>query len=508
MQLNKKAQLTLFIILGIVILVIFSFIFFLVQRGAFEEFELKKIFPIAFREDPLEIYIKECLEKVTDDSLGYIMINGGQSRLKAFRDEPTEEFPRGQANPLYYQFGSLHVPLYYMYKNETGPVDLSPTIDQLAEQLEDRITLSMPYCLNGYKAFTEQGMQVTLEGKGKTKVIFIGDNKLKAIYYPQVFATANEKSFRPDEQRYTVQSNLRFFYNIIKLIITEYNSMKTNPNGFPDVHFSSLANQYGFTFAKSQLSGSKIILTLAKESIIPGYKEKGKIASFNAAFKYDWEHSVMNPYVDLMENMSLLAEQDWNLGPEDNVFGFYNFSKFSWDVSSYFPEKYDYFAIYSDTFRITPEGTIISSPIFPKFGANEFIVKAFRLEDLNDYQLGKFRINIVDEYHTIPNVMVFNQTDAFKGYDYYRRIWAVPARNKLAFFALRLPPELENMPCGGNLHLDLITGELTGYVTADPGNYNVGITVFQYLNEDNITYVQFNTTFRVFGDYEIEGCNT
>ena len=76
---NKKSQVTLFIILGIVILSIFSLIFYLVNYTSKEKFGEKseEAGKTSAELKPIEEYIKSCLKETAEQGLLLLGKQGG-----------------------------------------------------------------------------------------------------------------------------------------------------------------------------------------------------------------------------------------------------------------------------------------------------------------------------------------------------------------------------------------------------------------------------------------------
>jgi hypothetical protein len=76
---NKKAQLTVFIILGVVIVIIVGFVLFSSRytQQKKSETEIRKSRQATFDLTPIQTHIKGCIKKVTEDGLTYITKQGG-----------------------------------------------------------------------------------------------------------------------------------------------------------------------------------------------------------------------------------------------------------------------------------------------------------------------------------------------------------------------------------------------------------------------------------------------
>ena len=71
----KRGQITFFIVLGIVILVVIAFLFFI--KGIYKIPEREKVILVPTQKDPVEKYFESCIIKTANEALDRIYLYGG-----------------------------------------------------------------------------------------------------------------------------------------------------------------------------------------------------------------------------------------------------------------------------------------------------------------------------------------------------------------------------------------------------------------------------------------------
>ncbi len=175
----KKGQITIFIILGI--LLVAGAGFFLFNKNS-EVDSGKKIIT-----NPVETHIQQCIEITAKSALITVGLNGG---IK----DPSE----------YILFFGGKTPYYYGTENSS-----MPTLDDLQNFLSEYMTSNLKNCVN-ISLFPDQ--QIT-EGEINTKTI-ISDKTVKFnINYPIKFT--NDKSTKEiSEFSTTIDSRLKILHNV------------------------------------------------------------------------------------------------------------------------------------------------------------------------------------------------------------------------------------------------------------------------------------------------------
>ncbi|MBW3012788.1 hypothetical protein KY340_01150, partial [Candidatus Woesearchaeota archaeon] len=93
----KKGQITLFIIIGIIILVVFFFLFYITQRltPGEQEVEQLTIAKSKLRSAPLRYYVESCVQKSFEDGIKLISLQGG----RIYMEQPYGTLPCSADGP-------------------------------------------------------------------------------------------------------------------------------------------------------------------------------------------------------------------------------------------------------------------------------------------------------------------------------------------------------------------------------------------------------------------------
>ena len=167
-KIRKKAQITLFIILGIIVLLgVIAFIYLSSQKtkiGGGEIMEMQNV-PPSFK--PIVDYTTKCLEDISiigftkiGEHGGYIDINDPYLSGKVFsiKQDPTE------SDTL--QLGNQNI-VYWWYMDSPNSCSdctwnsLIPTIGDIEEQIDIYIGRELENCIGEFNTFKKQGFEIT-----------------------------------------------------------------------------------------------------------------------------------------------------------------------------------------------------------------------------------------------------------------------------------------------------------------------------------------------------------
>lgn len=193
---QRKAQLTLFIILGLVIII--STVLFLTLKGSIERKEIAPGVSMIVEELPSEFlpiqpFVENCLEKTAQQGLIIMGQRGGyiySKRLKP-RQQPTEgdsvRFSLQSELILPYWF-YLSSPNNCMgeceFKSEKLALRKNALHDSVENQLALYIEENLGACLADFKGIKELGFDVEEQGKPKVKVIVAENDIVVQLEFP------------------------------------------------------------------------------------------------------------------------------------------------------------------------------------------------------------------------------------------------------------------------------------------------------------------------------------
>src|SRR3989338_5090513 len=197
---NKKAQVTIFMIIGLVI-IIGGAAFFYATRQVNTPLDpelqiLEQQVPIEF--DPIKSYANQCAYSASVEGLRIIGKQGGYISLtnKTLNKEPfsLKNEPTESDAVSFTRSSQLKIPYWWYLKSantckgscefSSKRPELRQTENSIEKQLERYVDLEFTSCLDNFKPFEEQGYKIEEKGKAKTDVTIGSDDLFVLIEYP------------------------------------------------------------------------------------------------------------------------------------------------------------------------------------------------------------------------------------------------------------------------------------------------------------------------------------
>lgn len=184
----KKGQISLFIILGIIILAIVIFFFY--QRGQTQEtIKPETAITPALDVSPVQMFVQQCLERTIEEELITLGSQGGYLSLPF--------------NSVYIK--EKNYSTTYSFYNYTKMI-ISP--EQMSAQLEEEIKLLMQDCVGNFSMFS--GYSITGDLKS-VNVSYFDDRTVFEIFYPLKIAKDSKIS---ELNKFVVNSPVRLSYYV------------------------------------------------------------------------------------------------------------------------------------------------------------------------------------------------------------------------------------------------------------------------------------------------------
>ena len=142
---RKRGQVTIFIIIGILILATFSIFYYLqyISTGS-QEINAQRIFSFGFDIAPIKNYIEDCLKTTSINAVKNISEQGGYYNLD---------------NVLSTNSSSLYQTAYYFYEDR----NLMPNKQTVEKEIENYIDDHILFCINEFNVFKEQGFNISFD---------------------------------------------------------------------------------------------------------------------------------------------------------------------------------------------------------------------------------------------------------------------------------------------------------------------------------------------------------
>ena len=189
-KMDKKGQVTIFIIIGIVILIVFGLIFGLrsiLSKGNEE---------IILENNPtIKAYVEQCLDEVSKDAIYLLGERGGY----IYGDEELD-------------YDNEIEIAYHFFEGK----DVTPSLRNMENHISDYVGLNLEYCLDDFASFKEINMEIET---GKMNIITrIGIDDVNIILeYPLTILYEGKRN-KINEFTTQVPIRLGHIHSIIKLI--------------------------------------------------------------------------------------------------------------------------------------------------------------------------------------------------------------------------------------------------------------------------------------------------
>lgn len=166
---NRKAQITVFIIIGIVIL--FATAGFMYIKNTLAEKQLsdfEKVAEVPLELAPVKAFVENCIQKEAIPALYFMAIQGGYI-YPPVNSFVTEQYVVGYG--------------YYLGQNTL------PTVQEMEKQLSTYMDINLYNCINDFQSFEEQGMTISAGGVNTTTKI-TEERVAIRVNYPITLETA------------------------------------------------------------------------------------------------------------------------------------------------------------------------------------------------------------------------------------------------------------------------------------------------------------------------------
>lgn len=216
---NKKAQITVFIIVGVVLVISASLIFYL-SKPKIEEFKEIAVEELPFELRPVNAFVESCLRDVAEDGIRLIGENGGYTNLtergiRIDRFSPTDGdgIDLGQGVPYWSYLSSDNDCESGCRFASNAPV-LRRTEGRISieGQLDEYVARKLRECLGNFEAFTTRGMNVTEKGPIDLKTFVLEKEVAFQLKYPLEIKT--EATQVLDEFLVKLPVNLKTIYQM------------------------------------------------------------------------------------------------------------------------------------------------------------------------------------------------------------------------------------------------------------------------------------------------------
>ena len=192
----KKAQLTLFVIVGISLFAIIAIIYTLMGS---------KISEISVPDSgnglaaPVSNYVEQCIRQTSAEGVNYISLRGGFYK------------PRKP----YIKLGGIKIAYYYYISDDNTANLLAPSKHTLESELAGYIKDNIGYCLGNFTAFADQGLIID-PGSPQSVSVALTENSANIMVILPVSITADGKKLDISRFNARVSTKLLYAFNTAK----------------------------------------------------------------------------------------------------------------------------------------------------------------------------------------------------------------------------------------------------------------------------------------------------
>jgi hypothetical protein len=249
---EKRGQITIFIVLGLVVLLITFLLSVIAQNTV-----LSIIQPNELNIASLTNFITSCVETTTEQGVYFVSLRGGYYETL----EP------------YILYENVKVP-YYWHQEQT----LMPSKEMIQNEIESYVRDNIPRCIHNFNVFRNLGYEFN-EKEIEIEIVMRGSAIIINVEYP-ILISRKESTTELNSLRTSIQIALEEKYSLV----TEFmDQQRKNNNSIPLGFLADLSHSNDFTFEEIYLGdGTVIYLLVFKE-----HRSEPLIYAFAA--KYNWE---------------------------------------------------------------------------------------------------------------------------------------------------------------------------------------------------------------------------
>ncbi|MBI4149906.1 hypothetical protein HY488_00720 [Candidatus Woesearchaeota archaeon] len=218
---RKKGQITIFLVIGILLLV-GVFLTLTIRSWITEKVEPEAQQAVTLEGQSIQTFVESCIDRVGRRGIYFLGRQGGYNQTPApFRERDEVRIP------------------YYI---DEGVFQV-PSIPIIESELVKYLQAELPRCIDNFASFREQGYTFEL-GEISTNMI-IAENSLSiTVRYPVTF-TIGDSTIKLDIFRKTIDFDFKSKYDIIHNFI---NQQEQNPNVILLGYLAGVAYEKNFTY--------------------------------------------------------------------------------------------------------------------------------------------------------------------------------------------------------------------------------------------------------------------
>lgn len=237
---QKRGQITLFIIIGIVVLFgVFAVLYVNAQIKKQNQPVVTEVERIPIKVEPIKQFVQGCIDQAAKDSLSVIGLTGGNVEATKYYFE----------DPYSFAFSA------------TAGRNILPSLKNIESQLSDLMSAGVDYCVNNMIGFSAQGYDV-LAGDFKTNVTFGAREVAIRVNYPLEITQSGSKT---EISEFVSRIPIRFSY--IHSVAHNISELSVKSGGAVDLSYINSVKDLNITVA-SNLEGQNVYLLKDDQSLL------------------------------------------------------------------------------------------------------------------------------------------------------------------------------------------------------------------------------------------------
>ncbi|MEK6969813.1 MAG: hypothetical protein AABW48_05285 [Nanoarchaeota archaeon] len=279
----KRGQITVFVIVGILIL---ATIFVAVYYSQLNTIKPQKQPEISY----LKSYVENCLERSTVEGMYQVFAQGGYYEFPV--DVQIFEFTEEDEK--------LQVPVYF--QNEKAYL---PALEIIEKEVAKATEQELLNCTGQFKSFEKQGYIISVKQQPTIEVRFTDRTTINLIY-PLAIVKGEEKS-EIKQFSVVIPFNFKEKYEMVNNYLRE---QEKDPKSFlmGELSFLAYEKDFNFGFKQSGDAGSEILVELSYDE-----KLKEEPLLYNFALFYGWiPRTEESPEIS-EPSFQLMEMPDWNI---------------------------------------------------------------------------------------------------------------------------------------------------------------------------------------------------
>jgi len=235
-MMKKKSQITVFIIIGIILLFSTALVLYIKERVGVPEREVKlAVEKVPTEIQPVQIYVTECIDKLATDAIKKIGAHGGylSTDEKDF-DLTLTKFKENDKNPTeadvvpFVPGSRIRVPYWYYMKSKNDCdkcafASLQPPLyrtqggNSIESQIDRYIDINLRACINNFEPFRKEGFTVNEKGSIRTTTYVKEKDVIVYVDYP--VDLSKEQTYSLSRFATTIPVRLKDLYDTANYIV-------------------------------------------------------------------------------------------------------------------------------------------------------------------------------------------------------------------------------------------------------------------------------------------------